>query len=1359
MTMRCLRLVTLLAPLLACAHLIAFCPPASGAELPIRGLALTPDGAPVPEARVELMPVASGYQQGLRRLAGTEEPPLATATADASGQYLLAAPGAGVFALRIAAPGRLEVDSGPLPLVAGTDLPPAFLAPDAGARLRVRYPDGRPAAGLWVFARGGSARVRGRGGFQIAPRLGRTAADGTLALPRLEGESLTLHLFPASGAEEVHEGFTGGEIVLGPEPARKLSLRGVDGRGEAVPEVLVRRGEMLWPVALADQEGWAEIPARGREPVRLLLTAADGRRRGVSLAAAGPRPDPVVLAAAGVVSGRVTAAESGSPIAGALVWSAVDPGGFRLTGERGRYRLPAVEEGSWLEARAPDRVPARLRPSKIHVVPSAPLRGDATGSQFNMELERAATVVGRAVDAAGRGVPMAWVQAAVVPGGEGPPAGALTGPEGTFALRPVMPAESYALQARKTGFLPAEGRAVTARPPAQTPVEPLVLLAVRPVVGRVGQPDGLPLAGAEIRVTKARSAEARSLPWARARRPVAEPQAISDPRGHFEIAEILALALDVVVTRPGFARAELRGFQVSPGAGPVDLGTIVLEPGAGIVGRVTDPDERPITGAAIYRVLHLRRPVGELADELRAEEPDAETGADGIFTLSDLSEGSPVHFLVAAPGFLSRTVRGIRPPTPAALVIRLEPGARLLGQVVDEEGRPVPGAGIETTWQPTVPGHDLPAGAPTIRSVTADHEGRFEISDLPAGRLSLAVEASGFRTVEKLDFSLPLPEDEEVIVVLERGATLRGRVTTTEDEPVAGVRVLLDTAAGVSDGDGFFLVEGIEPGSRELEAQHPHYPTLQREILIEEGMNHLDLGLEAGQEVSGWVVDSGGDPVPGAEIRFGLSRGRDVRWYRERTDAEGAFLLAPVAPGSYRLWAGAEGHAPTMLERVVVGDEPIDHLTVLLEPGGIIRGRILGLEPQDLVQVRVRAELRSRDSRPAEVDATGNYRLEDLGPGAWLVQAMLAGGQRQAQARVPLAVGQEAERDLEFEDRLRLTGRVLYREEPLADTVVSLRGRSWAVERWVTTDWEGSFLFEDLEADTYRLGLNNPQQLVVHNQWVELAADRELTIRIDRSDVTGMVVDVTSGSPIAVAQVALRSVVSSEVPEFMVAGGTDDRGAFELSQVPPGLYRLAVTREGYSPLRSELEVPAGQDVTGLELPLEPSPGAELVVRLASGRTPDLLHARVLSPEGLTVVSDTLPVAPDGRVRLTTVPPGSWTLLAATAGGALHQEPLVVPGPTLELTLPGAARVAVRVGELGSSDLMASLRLTAPEGTPLRILGLGGALETDWRMIAGHAVVDGVPAGTWIVQVTSSDGRSWAGTAATDGFHDTTVTLD
>ena len=1342
-------LASRLLTLTTAALLAALFPPALFAgPLAVRGTVLDAAGTPLAGARAELLPVPSSYEQGRLRLAGAEPAALATTTTDALGRYALAAPGPGVFTVRLGAAGAVPLQSPPLPLVEDAELPPAAPPPDAGAALVVR---GGGWAGSYVLAdAAGAARP---GGWRIAPRVGRLGAGGGLALPRVAGEALTVRVFGAAGAEAVHRGWTGGPIVLDPRPAPTRRLRVRDRRGAPVPDVLVRAGEALWPVGLTGTDGGLDVAARGPEALRVLLVTADGRQQPAWL---GRGDEPVVLADPVPLDGLLIAAETKQPLGGVLLWSGADPGSFQQSDAAGRYRWPATEATALsFEAWAPGRLPRRVEPSPAQV---------AARRLPALALERAATLSGQVVDAAGRGIATAWIGAALRPGGEQLAAGATSDPGGGFTIGRLRPAELYHLRASKPGFMPARASALTARPGpgprAGVPPPPvsLVLAAARPVVGRVVDPDGRAVAGAEVRIGEAPAPEARQRAALRAAKERAEPQAVSDGQGRFRVAAVPALTVDVAVTRAGFARAELRSVKVPPGAGPVDLGRVALVPAAGVAGQVVDAAGRPIAGAAVFRVLHLR-PAHEMADELREEEPETRTGADGRFVLSGLAAGTPLHLLVTAPDFLPATARGIRPPTPQPLLFRLEAGASLAGRVLDDEERPVPGAEIEIAWQPTVPGRELPAGPAVTKQTTADGDGRFAVPGLRAGVVVLAVDARGFVALRDVTATVPLPPGEEVTVRLERGATLEGRVVTTEGEPVPETRILAGPAAGVADAEGRFRVEGLAPGPQLVEARHPHYGRRERQVSVEPGTNPVEFVFEAGQEVSGRVVDRAGTPVAGAAVRLASTTARDLRRFAARADAGGAFLLSPVGRGAYRLQATADGYADSALEEVRVEAEPVADLTVVLDPAGTIRGRVLGLDAAELAQVEVEARRPIVGARAAEVGADGSYRIEGLAAGSWLVVASLAGGQREVQARVPLGPGGEAARDLVFDGGLSLAGVVLYRGTPLPDTLVSARGQARSVERATTTDHEGRFRLEELEADTYWLGLNNERELVMHNQMVELPADREITIEIERASVAGRVVDAASRGPVAEAVVALRHLAGGDTPEFLLADGSDEAGRFELLQVPPGRYLMTVSKEGYGPDQRQLEVTMGGDAAAIEVALEPSPGVELDVRLASGRTPALLHLRLLGPGGQVLLADSRPVGRDGRVRLATAPPGDWTLLAAAPAGALTAGRVVVPGKRQALTLPDAARLHVRVGALAASDALATLRLLAPDGRPFETLGLGGALHASWPMVGGSATVEGVPAGSWLVEVTAPDGQTWRAPVATDGLADAAVALD
>lgn len=55
-------------------------------------------------------------------------------------------------------------------------------------------------------------------------------------------------------------------------------------------------------------------------------------------------------------------------------------------------------------------------------------------------------------------------------------------------------------------------------------------------------------------------------------------------------------------------------------------------------------------------------------------------------------------------------------------------------------------------------------------------------------------------------------------------------------------------------------------------------------------------------------------------------------------------------------------------------------------------------------------------------------------------------------------------------------------------------GKTWGC--CASTDYEGRFRIDDLEPDTYRLGLTHPGKALVHNGQVDLHEDQDITIRL-----------------------------------------------------------------------------------------------------------------------------------------------------------------------------------------------------------------------------------------------------------------------
>lgn len=196
------------------------------------------------------------------------------------------------------------------------------------------------------------------------------------------------------------------------------------------------------------------------------------------------------------------------------------------------------------------------------------------------------------------------------------------------------------------------------------------------------------------------------------------------------------------------------------------------------------------------------------------------------------------------------------------------------GRVIDERGRPVPGARLHARsggWYSVVP-TELSTNE-RIAYTTSDAEGRFRFTrDLePGDSLGLAVVAEGFalRRLGRVPFpAAPLDLGDLMLSV---GRSLFGRCLDAEGRPLPGVDVLVAAVRGVdglegtypglgrlvttTDRRGEFRVEGVAPGRWHLLFDHPEHPVVERSG-VERRTTDTELGdvrLGVGRELLGRI--------------------------------------------------------------------------------------------------------------------------------------------------------------------------------------------------------------------------------------------------------------------------------------------------------------------------------------------------------------------------------------------------------------------------------------------------------------------------------------------------------------------------
>lgn len=268
----------------------------------------------------------------------------------------------------------------------------------------------------------------------------------------------------------------------------------------------------------------------------------------------------------------------------------------------------------------------------------------------------------------------------------------------------------------------------------------------------------------------------------------------------------------------------------TPGHG--SAGTVAGAPvpagsGATLTGRVSDPAGGSLEGAT----LTLVSPAGHQAGRALAR------GA-GRYELAAPAAGSYV-LIAAADGHRPQATTLVLGEEPLAHDVTLAGVSKLAGTVVSAgDAMPVEGAAVTVT--------DLHGDV--LGSVLTDAHGGFDFRELPAGDLTVTVNAEGFRPAA-LPVQVPDAGTTELEVPLRSGARLRGVVRAgAGHQALADARVTLVDAAGNVVGttttghDGAYAFTDLDAGGYSVIAAG--YPAVATTITVDGGAPgdvHLEL--------------------------------------------------------------------------------------------------------------------------------------------------------------------------------------------------------------------------------------------------------------------------------------------------------------------------------------------------------------------------------------------------------------------------------------------------------------------------------------------------------------------------------------
>lgn len=568
----------------------------------------------------------------------------------------------------------------------------------------------------------------------------------------------------------------------------------------------------------------------------------------------------------------------------------------------------------------------------------------------------------------------------------------------------ALPEGRYLVRVEHDGF--AVGAAVH-----RFPAESVPDIALRPastVSGQVLGPDGLPTAGAEVRIVGSGLWPALTTS--------------TDGTGRFVLSAIPPGIYEVHARRVDADGSELsapprRGLSIAPGDRAVL--SFVLSGGVSLAGTVLDDDTgEPVAGAEV------RLGTETLAVVART----AITGADGTFRFAGLEDRA--HRLSISDDIHVPEI-GIEASPGAILRIRLSRGASISGIVVDADRRPVANAAIEVLGSgarglpitvgatasiaasagvpgrlevteyvppiPLVPGESMgsPLGSePSLASnagrVRTGADGTFHVEGVPPGLVQVVARAAEHASASSDAFRLRSGEARQnVEIVLAASGRLEGTVIDENDEVVAGLLVEVRsesdplTRIAVTDADGHFAMNDLAGSVRVRANAHDRPPSELRAEVPSGGSRNVTVRLEQpGLALNGEVVDARGRAVEGAQVRVVSLRAEGSISRTVFTDSSGRFVADRVAAPPLRVVVEHPEFATSGGIEVDGLDDVRIALSSALTAAGTVIDPWTGLGVPG-AEVTLVSEAVPPVVRSVTADDDGLYQVLRLGPGRW----------------------------------------------------------------------------------------------------------------------------------------------------------------------------------------------------------------------------------------------------------------------------------------------------------------------------------------------------------------------------------------
>jgi large repetitive protein len=688
---------------------------------------------------------------------------------------------------------------------------------------------------------------------------------------------------------------------------------------------------------------------------------------------------------------------------------------------------------------------------------------------------------------------------------------------------------------------------------------------------------------------------------------VREPElsVLTNQSGHFRVERVKPGEYRLSAAKRGYLSSAFGIVELEPGQ--VTRREISLDPMVRFNGRVLDESNHPVEGARVGVIINSRR--SSLAPQPPSGNQPVSAGVtkrNGEFELFVAAEEESITLVALMRGYAPSRLGPLSvraDPPPKRSLVRLVRGLEATGQVVDEDGMAIRGAKISA--------HRLRVRETTLGledvepQATSGPDGRFILRGLENGLYELTLTCARYATNSSEVEIEAKRTNRFVPIVLLREVEIKGRIVSTQSQPVSGAHILgivpdVSKNETISGTSGEFTLHGFASGAQvALSGTAAGYEPA--DTIVRAPDNAVVLVLKQHGLLRGRVEDSE-TGAPLHEFRIRVAFGKAVSFRSE----DGTFELKDLPSGRSTIVAQASGYQEAELTQTEIRvGEATEGVVFSLVRGLELTGRVVDTKTgARLPNITVSYRVTSReepppwafDSNSQITDSDGTFKFDGLPKDK---VTLIAGAPGYAETRRIVVTGEEGFVEIKLPKASSVVGRVVGSDAstPLPGSKVRLWSYSNRSGISVPADGNGAFSFEGLATGRYRLtaessfGQSPPQEIVLESESqtrVDLIIKEGGTIR---GKIMGLV-----PSELTVVQ-----VVAQGQEGFRSMALTNPDGNYTIRGVPVGWVKVTAQSSSNRFISKSIELQQG--VMDVALDIEFPRGSRLSGRVTSGGQP------------------------------------------------------------------------------------------------------------------------------------------------------------